>query len=96
MGPEDGSSANKGHSLASAAKIPHVSPDKRVMADLLQNRLLNPNAPVQFKGIPSYIQQAMLPCIPTVGCLLHSERQGKRDAVLKTRSFLPLFAHKQT
>lgn len=96
MGPEEGSSANIGHSLASAVKIPYVSPDKRVMADLLQNRLLNPNASMQFKGISSCILQAMLPCILTVCCLPYSKQWGKRDTVLKTKSFLPLFAHKQT
>lgn len=35
-GLEDGSSANVVPSLASAAKIPSVSPGKQVMADLIQ------------------------------------------------------------
>lgn len=35
-GLEDGSSANVVPSLASAAKIPRVSPGKQVMADLIQ------------------------------------------------------------
>lgn len=55
-GLEDGSTANVVHSLASAAKIPPVSPGKQVMADLLQNRFLNLKASIQFKGISNYIQ----------------------------------------
>ena len=82
MGLEDGSDANIVHSLASAAKIPHVSPDKQVMADLLQNRFLNLSASMQFKGISNYIQQAVLPYIHTV--YYCTANNGRKDIVFKT------------
>lgn len=37
------------YSLASASEIPHVSPDKQVMADLLQNSFLNLNTSMHIK-----------------------------------------------